>query len=303
MFSRRHPYLYFCLVFSGIAAVSVIFLTLVVFFGLRSLGFANLGKISGEKVGVIEIGGVIADSRRVVQDLKRFREAAAVKAIVLRIDSPGGGVGPSQEIYREVLKTVADKKVVASFGAVAASGGYYVAAASDGIMANPGTITGSIGVIMGFTNFKDLLHKIGLTPVVVKSGPYKDTGSPTREMTDGEKQLLQAVVGTIHRQFVGAIAKGRGMEVAAVEKIADGRIFSGEKALALNLVDRLGNLEDAIEWAGRMGGIKGPVTAVYARDKELSLLAFLTRSAVNLLIDSATRPAIEAAYLYRPDEP
>ena len=300
MFSRRHPFLYFLLVFSGIAAATLIFMSVLLVSGLRGCG---LGKIGGEKVGVVEVNGVIADSGRVIQNLKRFREETAIKAIVLRIDSPGGGVGPSQEIYREVCKTVAVKKVVASFGAVAASGGYYVAAGADGIMANPGTITGSIGVIMGFTNFRELLHRIGLTPVVVKSGEYKDTGSPTREMTADEKQLLQEVVDTIHRQFIDAIAKGRRMDSQVVAKLADGRIFSGEKALGLNLVDRLGNLEDAIEWAGRMGGIKGAITAVYAEEKAFSLLKYLSRAGAKALTEMLTQGQMNASYLFRPDNP
>lgn len=303
MFSRRHPYLYFLILFSSIAAVSVIVLVGLVVFSLRGCSYQGIGKMGGEKVGVVEINGIIADATVAVEQIKNFREDDSIKSIVLRINSPGGGVGPSQEIFREVQKTVKIKKVVVSMGAVAASGGYYVAAGSNGIMANPGTITGSIGVIMGYTNFQELLGKIGLTPVVVKSGKFKDTGSPSRKMTDAEKKLLQEVVDTLHRQFVTSIAKGRSLEIEKVESIADGRIFSGETALEFGLVDRLGNFEDAIEWAGRMGGIKGKVTAVYAKEKRLSLIKYITgSSSIRSLVESAIRPMMYAGYLYRPAE-
>ncbi len=269
-------------------------------FGLRGCSYPGIGKVGGDKVGVVEINGVIADATVVIGQIKEFRENDAIKAIVLRVNSPGGGVGPSQEIYREVQKTVNVKKIVVSMGAVAASGGYYVAAGADGIMANPGTITGSIGVIMGFANFQELLGKIGLTPVVVKSGEFKDTGSPSRQMTDVEKKMLQAVVDTIHGQFVTAIVKGRSLKTDKVESIADGRIFSGEKALEIGLVDRLGNFEDAIEWAGRMGGIKGNVTAVFAKEKRLPLLKYITGSSSILsFLHRVIRPTMYAEYLYQ----
>jgi len=192
MFSRRHPYLFFILIFSAISAsaVAIIVISFLFVRGTRDSGYDDL-KAGGEKVGIIEIKGVIADSKEVIHHLKRFREDKSIRAIVLRIDSPGGGVGPSQEIFREVRKTVKLKKVVTSMGAVAASGGYYIAAATDGIVANPGTITGSIGVIMGFTNFQQLFRKIGLVPVVIKSVEYKDMGSPVRDMTDDERKILQ----------------------------------------------------------------------------------------------------------------
>ena len=164
------------------------------------------GGSGGEKVGVIEIPDVITDAKATLKALKRFRENPSVRAIVMRIESPGGAVGPSQEIYREVLKTVKTKKVVASLGSVAASGGYYSAAGADGIMANPGTITGSIGVIMGFANFQELLKKIGLVPVVIKSGEFKDVGSPVREMTDSERQIS----GGLRTQDPPPVHSGRG---------------------------------------------------------------------------------------------
>jgi protease IV len=295
MFSRRHPYLFFLLVFSSIASVAAVAMAMLFAFG--SKGFESE---AGEKVGIIEINGVILDSKDIVNDIERFREDNDIKSIVIRIDSPGGGVAPSQEIFREIRKTLAVKKVVASMGAMAASGGYYVAAAANGIVANPGTITGSIGVIMGFTNFKALLEKIGLIPVVVKSGEYKDTGSPVRDMTDAERKVLQDLVDTIHAQFVSAVVEGRKMDRSHVEGLADGRIFSGEEGKALGLVDRLGNLADAVEWAGRLGGIEGKISTVYAKESKLSLLRYVLDSTLSGAIQQITHSHLYTGYLYQP---
>ena len=298
MFTRRHPYLFFLLVSFAIFSGLVLgVMAMVAWMG------GGGGDFDGEAVGVVEIEGAIADARDTIEHIRRFREDEDIKAIVIRIDSPGGAVGPSQEIYREIRKTVETKKVVASMGAVAASGGYYVACATDGIVANPGTITGSIGVIMGYTNFRQLLDKIGMVPVVIKSGPYKDTGSPTREMRDDEREILQSITGNIHEQFVTAIAEGRKMDRAQVEQAADGRIFTGEDAKARGLVDRLGNFEDALEWAGKLGGIDGEVVPVYARDEKLSLLRYLMSSSISDWMSTLIHPGIYAEYRYLPEGP
>jgi protease-4 len=298
MFSRRHPYLHFLLIFSSIVSVSTIAISLIVLAGIK-LSTQNDTDISDaeEKVGVIEVKGLISDPHDVIQDLRRYREEKSIKAIVLRIDSPGGGVGPSQEISREVQRTLKDKKVVASLGAVAASGGYYVAAATSGIVANPGTITGSIGVIMGFTDIQGLLQKIGVSPVVVKSGQYKDIGSPVRTMTDPERTILQTFSDQVHRQFITAIAEGRHLEYEKVVSVADGRILSGENALELGLVDRLGNLEDAIAWAGEMGGITGKVSAVYAKDKKHTFIKRLAESSLHEILNQLSAYHLFAGYV------
>lgn len=301
MFSRRHPYLFFALVFSCIFCVFVVTLSILFFVGLRSPDFNVLSK-RGDKVGVIEITGVISESSQVIQNLKKLREEDTVKAIVIRIDSPGGAVGPSQEIFREIQKTIEFKKVIASMGTVAASGGYYIASAANGIVANPGSITGSLGVIMGYANFEQILKKIGLTPVVIKSGEYKDTGSPTRAMTTRERQLLQDFVNKIHNQFVQDVACGRKMATVDVAKLADGRIFTGEEALELGLIDRLGNLEDSIEWAGGLGGIKGDVPAVFIQEKKFSILKYLADSTLQELFDKAVNMSMTGGYIYRPTE-
>jgi len=283
------------LVLSAITASAMILMTMLVTLGGRTQEFEF-----GEKVGVVEISGVITDSKKVIRRLKAFRENESIKAIVIRINSPGGAVGPSQEIYREIVKTVSVKKVVASMGTVAASGGYYAAAAASGIMANPGTITGSIGVIIGYTNFQEIMKKIGLVPVVIKSGEFKDLGSPVRVMSDKERDILQTFVSKVHRQFVLDAAKGRGMDAAGMGKLADGRIYTGEEARTLGLIDRLGNLEDAIEWAGRLGGIKGRISAVYPREPKFSFLKYLQETSLHELANSLLPSVFYAGYLYAP---
>jgi len=284
MFSRNHPFLFFLLVAGAMATLCIIALTIMVV--VVSDGTHD---IDGERIGVIEINGPIVDSQHSINDIKLFRDNKAVRALVIRINSPGGGVGPSQEIYREIRRTMEHKKVIASMGAVAASGGYYVASAADGIVANPGTITGSIGVIMGYTNFEELMDKIGLKAVVIKSGEYKDVGSPTRPMTDREKNLLEAVTQDIHQQFVGDVAQGRQMEIAAVDAIADGRIITGEKAQALGLVDRLGNFQDAVQWAGELAGIEGDPEILYPKKEKIPFLQYFIESALQLWTDMRSR--------------
>src|SRR5210317_159979 len=232
----------------------------VFFLALAVTGASFVGQptnlVIGDKIGIVEIYGVIADSKQVIEQLHDFRDNDSIKALVLRIDSPGGGVGPSQEIYDEVLALDTLKPIVVSMGSVAASGGYYVAAAAREIVANPGTITGSIGVIMEFANFQELLEKIGLSSVVVKSGAYKDIGSPTREMSIAEKEILQDLIDDVHSQFVSSVAEGRELDEQAVRSIADGRIFSGRKAMQLGLVDRMSNLQVAIDRAADLAGLE-----------------------------------------------
>ena len=302
MFSRRHPILFFVLMFTamtlgGIILLSAIFSTMLTFSGKTTTPFEL-----GDKVGVVKIEGAIMDAGDTVDQLKTFRENPSIKAIVVRVDSPGGGVGPSQEIYREIRKTSEKKKVVASMGALAASGGYYVASAADSIMANPGTITGSIGVIMSYTNLEDLFGKIGLSPVVIKSGQYKDIASPVRKMSDEERALLQAFADDLHDQFINDVAEGRGMDAGEVRKIADGRIFSGKRAKELGLIDQLGNLEDAINMAGRLAGIKGKIVTVYPpQERNLSMIELLTgMSTADLIHQVATERTFYGGYLYQP---
>ncbi|MBW1733464.1 MAG: signal peptide peptidase SppA [Deltaproteobacteria bacterium] len=234
-----------------------------------------------EKIGVIPVEGAITSSQNVTSQLVKFRKDKSIRAIILKINSPGGAIAPSQEIYREVQKTIPVKKVVAAMGTVAASGGYYIAAAASRIVANPGTITGSIGVIVEFVNMEDLLNKIGVDLEIVKSGEFKDMGSPDRKLTDKEREILQALVMDMQNQFMEAIARGRRLPLEKVRAMADGRVFSGAQARELGLVDFLGNFQDAVETTKELAGIKGEVTLIYPEKSGLELL--------DLLLDTGVR--------------
>jgi protease-4 len=259
-----------------IARGIAILCTVVVLFFLAvfALTLGTEGRLAsalalGGKVGVVEVKGVIAESDGVVEALKRFERGDAVKAVVVRIESPGGGVAPSQEIYDAIVRLRETKPVVASLGGVAASGGYYVASACDAIVANPGTITGSIGVIMELGNVEGLLEKIGVDAEVLKSGEYKDMGSPVRPLTERERRLFQDMIDSVHVQFVAAVARGRAMDEEKVRGLADGRIFSGEQAHAAGLVDALGGLHEAVRMAAERGGIVGEPRVSHARMRRL----------------------------------
>ena len=254
---KKRPFLMALLV---LGAIFVFFLVLVTVLS----HFQGGDKFAlGDKVAIIEVEGMIVSAGKTIERLHAAADDASVKAVVLRIDSPGGGVGPSQEIHDEVVKLVQSKPVVVSMGSLCASGGYYIAAPASRIFANPGTITGSIGVIMEFTNIQDLLDKIGLKNRVVKSGKHKDIGSPVRPMSAEDEAILQSLIDDVHSQFVEAVAAGRKLEVATVKPLADGRIFTGRQAQASGLVDELGNLESAIAAAAEMGGIVGEPKLIY----------------------------------------
>ena len=252
-----------------------------------------------DKLALVRIEGVITESEDIVRQIKKYREDSSIKGIVLRIDSPGGAVGPSQEIYKEVLKTTEGKKVVASMGGLAASGGYYIASAANRIFANPGTITGSIGVIMAFSNFEELMKKLGLKTTVIKSGKFKDVGSPVRELTEEERKILQNVSDDIHGQFIEAVAKGRNLKIESVKELADGRIFSGRQAKESGLIDELGTLEDAISYATKLAGIKEKAKIVQER-KEKNLLLRLFKEDFSSFIPSPLNTKfLGAQYLWQ----
>lgn len=278
---------------------AVILAALVGFFLLLGI-LSRMGGLSGSgNVGLVRITGLIAESEPVIEQIRKFAKDDSVKAIVLRVNSPGGGVGPSQEIYEEVRKLRGKKVVVTSMGALAASGGYYIACASEKIYANPGTITGSIGVIMNFVNIKDLVEKIGIRGMVVKSGAYKDIGSPVREMKPGERRLLQGVIDNVHAQFVNAVAEGRSLERNQVLAIADGRIFSGEQARGLGLIDALGNLQDAVEEAGRMAKIEGEPKVIMPPKKRFSILELLREEVKSIIDETLSQTPLRLEYLAR----
>jgi protease-4 len=279
MSTNRHSILTALLIILAIAVVLGSTMVIVI----TSMSPSSVTFFS-EKIGVIPVEGVISSSQTVTSDLVKFRKDADIKAIVLKINSPGGAIAPSQEIYREIEKTLPVKKVVVSMGTVAASGGYYIAAAASKIVANPGTITGSIGVIMEFVRLEDLLNKIGVDLEIMKSGEFKDIGSPDRKLTQREREILDAMIMDIQGQFEEAIVRGRRMPLERVQQIADGRIFSGARAQELGLVDVLGNFQDAVEVTKEIAGIKGDVTLVYAKKSRLEVLDLLLETGARSIV-------------------
>jgi protease IV len=264
-----------------------------------SLIFALLHKNLpiGDKVALIRIEGPIIDSKDAIDTLKDYVKDLSVKAIVLRVDSPGGAVAPSQEIYEEVRKAVAKKTIVVSMGSVAASGGYYIASPATRIIANPGTLTGSIGVIMEIPNIEGLMSKIGVKSEVIKSGKHKDIASVFRGIGKEEREILQDVLDNVHNQFITAVSEGRKMLRDDVQRIADGRIYTGEQALKIGLIDELGNLEDAVKAAAKLSGIKGEPSVV-SKEEKFSLIGLLRGKMPKELTDLF--PAVKVKYLYTP---
>ncbi len=239
--------------------------------------------LSNDKIAVISIQGVLTSSTETIRQFKQYEENEDVKALVLRIDSPGGTVVAAQEIYAEILKLRENKVVLASMGNVAASGGYYVASATEEIVANPGTITGSIGVISEYPNIEQLMKKVGLRSEVLKSGRFKDLGNPMREMTEEEKQLLQDLIDNIHRQFIRDVALGRGRTIEEIELLADGRVFTGEQAKENGLVDRLGNFQDALDRAAELAGIEGKPVILYPEKKRKKIWEYLVQGLAEVM--------------------
>ncbi len=253
--------------------------------------------MTGEKVAVVRVEGMIVDSEETNRQIKKWAKDKSVKAIVLRIDSPGGAVAPSQEIYNALLRAKEKKPVIASMGSVAASGGYYIAVACDKIIADPGTLTGSIGVIMMFDNFEKLWDKIGLKSVVFKSGKFKDTGSPFREVTDEDKALIQGIIDDIYTQFITDVAAGRQMDLEEVRKLADGRIYTGKQALDRKLVDEMGGMQVAINTAGELAKIDGEPKIVEEEEEE-SFLRWMLGDELNSKIAESVKPKSGAYYLW-----
>ena len=269
----------------GIIIFIVVILACFILVAGLSLLVNKKDYIGSSKIAIIRVEGVITDAKEILGQFDEYEQNRTVKAIVLRVDSPGGGVAPSQEIYDRVIgiHKQGDQKIIVSMGSVAASGGYYISCAADRIIANPGSLTGSIGVIMEFANVQELFKKIGLDTVVIKTGEYKDIGNPTRPMTPAEKQLLQDVIDDVYRQFVEAISQGRKISPEKVRQIADGRIFSGKQAKALGLVDDLGGLERAIEIAADMVGIEERPIPILEKKEKFSWKELLTSLSQNLI--------------------
>lgn len=267
----------------GIVVGGVVIVLTLLFVVAVSLFSSSTALPIGAKVGVVELIGPIIDSEKPVREIDDFRRDDSIKAVVLRVDSPGGGVGPSQEIYTEVERLAAVKPVVVSMGSVAASGGYYVAAPAQRIVANPGTITGSIGVIMNFTNYQDLLEKIGLRSNVITSGKHKDIGSAVRPMTDDDRAILQGLIDDVHQQFVTAVAKGRKLDIDVTSSLADGRIFTGRQAREVGLVDDLGNFQDAVAIAAELADIDGEPRLIYPPEPKKDFIQYFLEETVSQL--------------------
>ncbi|MDI6767079.1 MAG: signal peptide peptidase SppA [Bacteroidota bacterium] len=231
---------------------------------------------SGDKIAIIELKGIIIVSDEVVRQFKKYREDRSIKGILFRVDSPGGGVVASQEIYEEVKKTrIAEKPVIVSMGSVAASGGYYVSCPASKIIANPGTLTGSIGVISQFMRYDSLLGKIGVEVNTIKSGKFKDAGNPFRSMTLDDRTYFQKLMDDVHQQFILAVEHERKLTRDSIASFADGRVFTGEQALKIGLVDTLGTYEDAINITAKLAGIRGKPAIVKERKRVLTLFDWI----------------------------
>jgi protease-4 len=285
LFRQRHPIIFGLLILGVLFAVFWGGITFFVFrtFSTPQTDFFRSGK---NGIGVIELNGVIVNSENTIKHLTAFREDPAVKAILIRIDSPGGAVGASQEVFAEIKRTSREKPVIASMASVAASGGYYAALGANQIFANPGTLTGSIGVILEFANIKQILDKVGYKAEVIKSGENKDIGSFSRDMTPSERALLQSLIDNVHKQFMQAVSDCRGLPLETVIPIADGRIFTGQQALAERLIDSLGNFTDAARQAAKLAGLpQDNLHLIYPDEHDFSILKILAGDNAQSLID------------------
>ena len=254
-----------------LAVFTLVYLTIHA--GGEQASFASFG----DKIGVIDLDGVILDPGTVVPQLKKFGDDDSIKAIIIHVNSPGGGVAASEEIYREVKRVRDEKKkrIVASISTVGASGAYYVSSATNKIFADNGSIVGSIGVIAEWVNYGDLMHWAKLKPETLKVGEFKDTGDPTREMTPAERAYMQSLIDNMYGQFVQAVADGRHAKVADIRSIADGRVWTGQEALSMHLIDQVGDFQAAVDDTAKSVGIKGEPTLVRPEKNRESLLDLL----------------------------
>ena len=294
---KKHPVISGFLLLAIVGMLFFLIFRMLVFPGEKNQEFSFRDK---DKIGVVTIEGILRNSGDTIRQLDKYEKDDNIKAVVLRINSPGGAVVPSQEIYDKVLRLKKTKKVVVSMGSVAASGGYYIACAADRIVANPGTITGSIGVIAQFSQVEDLLEKIGLKTTVVKAGRYKDVGSPVREMTTADKNLVQDVIDDIHNQFIEAVSSNRNLSRENMENIASARIFTGRQALKAGLVDDLGNMEYAVDIATDLAGIEGKPEVIYPEKKRKSLLRYIASESISAISEEFRGIGTGISYLYKP---
>jgi protease-4 len=283
--------------------LTILAAAVLVYLGVAGLFVISVGGLSrgeggpalfGPRVAIVELEGVILEVDDIVRELKAHRDNPTVKAVVLRINSPGGVVAPTQELHDAVIRLrQVGKPVVASLGSVAASGGYYVAVACDQIYANPGTLTGSIGVIMQLANLEQLLKKVGVDYVVVKAGQFKDVGNVARAMTPDERRVMQALLDDVHGQFISAVADGRKLPREDVVRFADGRVFSGVQAKGLHMIDALGGLEDAVLAAAKLAGIATPPSVIQPR-RRFSIIDLLRNQFGGTALGALLRPTLPA---------
>ena len=262
---KKRPFLLAGLTLGGIF---LFFLLVVLTAGLFRDGSSVVSV--GAKVGVLEVTGAIEDTREIIGQIDRFRQQGSIKAVVLRINSPGGAVGPAQEIYAELQRLAVAKPLIVSMGSVAASGGYYLALAGERLFANPGTITGSIGVIMTFPDYRELMDKVGVRTQVVKSGRYKDIGSSTRELTESDRHLLEQLIEDVHQQFVEVVSKQRQLPPEQLKTYVDGRIMTGRQAHRAGLIDEIGTFNDAVAYAARRAGLDPEPDLVFPQPSKIN---------------------------------
>ena len=249
----------------------------LVYLTLRSNEESTAFRGFGNKIGVVDLEGVIISPKTVVDQLKKFADDDSIKAIILHVNSPGGGVAASEEIYREVKRIRDEKKkrIVASIESVGASGAYYVSSATNKIYADKGSIVGSIGVIAEWVNYGDLLHWAKLKDITMKAGEFKDTGSPTRDMTPAEKEYLQSLIDNMHGQFIQAVADGRKAKFDDIKAIANGKVWTGEQALSMKLIDQVGDFQAAVDDTAKAVNIKGEPVLVHPERDRKSVLDVL----------------------------
>jgi len=285
-----------------------IFLAIVILFLLIFIFLAGIGSglllsgdssfSSGDKVAVLRVKDVILDSQIYLESLDAIAKDDSVKALVVRIDSPGGAVGPSQEIFSEIKELGKELPIVASIGGVGASGGYYIACAAQKIYANPGAITGSIGVIAQFASYEKLLDWAMIDVEIIKSGKYKDVGSSFRKMNEADKQYIQQLIDNVYEQFKSVVADARDLDTKQIDEVADGKIYTGEQALNLKLIDELGTINDAIRMAGDLGGIEGKPEVIYFPKKKFRLMDILnSKVATSFLTGVPTKSRFGLFYL------
>lgn len=292
---KKRGILTIALIFGGLFLALLVFIAVLISaFRPDGLGF---GKPS---VGVVEITGTIMDSKKTLREIKAFSDDEMIVGVVIRIDSPGGAVAPSQEIFEAVKKLSAKKPVAVSMGTTAASGGYYIAVGSDMIFANPGTVTGSIGVISQFFNFEEVMDTVNVKVHTVKTGEFKDSGSPFKEFSESDERFFNALIDDIYLQFIEDIAESRKMDLAEVRKLADGRVFTGRQAKELKMIDAIGTIDDAVAYVASQSGVSGEPTVVYPAPERKSLMSELLFSGMSTALEQVqaqTAPKVQFLYV------